>query len=102
MHVVHTAVVPPNHGRICLAMIGWTRNSRNADRKIVSAYGSTDGRAGTPIAAVVDMRTDLQAKARDYPPEPGGYSSGLTMRLRFCASSCMNGRRRHSSSVIRS
>ena len=30
---------PPNHGRICLAMIGWTRNSRNAERKIVPAYG---------------------------------------------------------------
>jgi hypothetical protein len=35
--VVHTAAEPPNHGRICLAMIGWTRNSRNEERKIVPA-----------------------------------------------------------------
>jgi hypothetical protein len=39
-HVVHTPAEPPNHGRICFAMIGWTRNSRNDDRKIVAAYGS--------------------------------------------------------------
>ena len=37
MHVVHTAAEPPNHGRICLAMSGWTWKSRNALRKIVSA-----------------------------------------------------------------
>jgi hypothetical protein len=37
MHVVHTALDPPNHGRICLAMIGWTRKRRNALVKIVSA-----------------------------------------------------------------
>jgi hypothetical protein len=35
--VVHTAAEPPNQGRICLAMIGWTRKSRNDDRKIVAA-----------------------------------------------------------------
>jgi hypothetical protein len=35
--VVHTAAEPPNHGRICLAMIGCTRNSRNDERKIVAA-----------------------------------------------------------------
>ncbi|HSA90650.1 MAG TPA: hypothetical protein VLF42_12205 [Burkholderiales bacterium] len=38
--MVQTAAEPPNHGRICLAMIGWTRNSRNDERKIVAAYGS--------------------------------------------------------------
>jgi hypothetical protein len=38
--VVHTAAEPPNHGWICLAMIGWTRNSRNDERKMVAAYGS--------------------------------------------------------------
>jgi hypothetical protein len=38
--VVHTAAEPPNHGRICLAMIGCTRNSRNDERKMVAAYGS--------------------------------------------------------------
>jgi hypothetical protein len=38
--VVQTPAEPPNHGRICLAMIGWTRNSRNDERKIVAAYGS--------------------------------------------------------------
>jgi hypothetical protein len=35
--VVHTFADPPNHGRICFAVTGWTRNSRNADRKIVAA-----------------------------------------------------------------
>ncbi len=29
---------PPNHGRICFAMIGWTRNSRNALTNMVAAY----------------------------------------------------------------
>jgi hypothetical protein len=37
MQVVHTAADPPNHGRIILAMIGWTWKSRNAERKIVAA-----------------------------------------------------------------
>src|SRR5471032_202032 len=37
MHVVHTAAVPPNQGRIRRAMSGCTRNSRNEDRKIVVA-----------------------------------------------------------------
>ena len=35
MHVLHTADVPPNHGRIILAMIGCTANRRKAERKIV-------------------------------------------------------------------
>jgi hypothetical protein len=37
MQVVQTAEVPPNHGRIILAMIGWTSNSKNADSEIPSA-----------------------------------------------------------------
>jgi hypothetical protein len=37
MHVVHTAAVPPNHGRICLAISGWTRKIRNADSVMTSA-----------------------------------------------------------------
>ncbi len=37
-HVVQTAAEPPNHGRICLAMMGCTRNSRNADVTIVMPY----------------------------------------------------------------
>jgi hypothetical protein len=48
--VVHTAAEPPNHGRICLAMIGCTRNSRNDERNIVAAYGSvasSDSRVAT-------------------------------------------------------
>jgi hypothetical protein len=28
---------PPNHGRICFAITGWTRNSRKALTKIVAA-----------------------------------------------------------------
>jgi hypothetical protein len=42
--VVQTPAEPPNQGRICLAMIGWTRNSRNDERKIVAAYGSVPSR----------------------------------------------------------
>ena len=38
MQVAHTAADPPNHGRICLAMIGCTRNSRKAPRKMAPAY----------------------------------------------------------------
>ena len=38
MQVVHTAALPPNHGRISRAISGCTRNSRNDDRKIVPAY----------------------------------------------------------------
>ena len=46
-HVAHTAAAPPNHGRICLAMIGWTRNSRNATgRSCRRTAGSR--RAGWP------------------------------------------------------
>jgi hypothetical protein len=37
MQVVHTAALPPNHGRIRRAISGCTRNSRNDDRKIVPA-----------------------------------------------------------------
>src|SRR4029434_8150161 len=39
-HVVQTAAEPPNHGRICFAMTGWTRNSKNALTKIVAAWRS--------------------------------------------------------------
>jgi hypothetical protein len=35
--VAHTDAAPPNHGRICLAMIGWTRKSRKALVNIVAA-----------------------------------------------------------------
>jgi hypothetical protein len=40
MQIDHTAAEPPNHGRICLAMSGWTRNSRNALLKMVPANRS--------------------------------------------------------------
>ncbi len=35
--VVQTLAAPPNHGKICLAMIGCTRNNCIAERKIVAA-----------------------------------------------------------------
>jgi hypothetical protein len=35
MQVAHTEADPPNHGRIVFAMMGWTRNSRNALLKMV-------------------------------------------------------------------
>src|SRR2546430_9293827 len=38
MHTVHTAALPPNHGRIILAISGCTWKSRKALRKIVTAY----------------------------------------------------------------
>jgi hypothetical protein len=37
MQAVQTAAEPPNHGKISLAMISCTWNSRNALRKIVAA-----------------------------------------------------------------
>ncbi|MFT6180798.1 MAG: hypothetical protein ACJA16_000147 [Akkermansiaceae bacterium] len=35
MHVVHTAGVPPNQGRILFPNISCTMKSKNADKKIV-------------------------------------------------------------------
>src|SRR3954469_23983604 len=43
MHVVHTAALPPNHGRMRRAISGCTRNSRNDDRKMVMAYSISRG-----------------------------------------------------------
>jgi hypothetical protein len=43
MQVAQTAEVPPNHGRIILAMTGWTAKSRKADNEIVTAYKSMAG-----------------------------------------------------------
>src|SRR5688572_30069285 len=40
MQTVQTEALPPNQGRICLAMIGCTRNSRNALVKTVAAKRS--------------------------------------------------------------
>ena len=37
MQIDHTAAEPPNQGRICLAISGWTRNSRKALVKMVPA-----------------------------------------------------------------
>jgi hypothetical protein len=37
MQVVHTAALPPNHGRMRRATSGWTRNSRNALKNRASA-----------------------------------------------------------------
>ena len=42
MQVVQTAEVPPNHGRIILAMTGWTSKSRKAESDMVMAYRSMD------------------------------------------------------------
>jgi hypothetical protein len=38
MQIVHTAALPPNQGRMTLAMSGCTWKSRKALRKIVAAY----------------------------------------------------------------
>jgi hypothetical protein len=37
MQVIHTAVDPPNHGRIILAIMGWSWKSKKAPRKMVAA-----------------------------------------------------------------
>ena len=37
MQVTQTAVEPPNHGRIILAIMGWTWKSRNDPIKIMTA-----------------------------------------------------------------
>ncbi len=42
-HVVQTPALPPNQGRICHAMIGWTMNSRKPPEKMVAAYRARDG-----------------------------------------------------------
>jgi hypothetical protein len=41
--VVHTDADPPNHGRMTLAMRGCTWKSRNALRKMVTAYNAMRG-----------------------------------------------------------
>src|SRR4051812_29752148 len=43
MHVVQTAALPPNHGRMRRAISGCTRNSRNDDRNMVPAYSISPG-----------------------------------------------------------
>src|SRR4051812_20789943 len=55
MQVVHTAALPPNHGRMYFAMSGCTRKSRNALQKMVTPNGSMDGvgKKGRPVLVVV-------------------------------------------------
>ena len=48
MHTLQTDEEPPNQGKICLAISGCTRNSRNADRKVVQA------KAGKSVAQCWD------------------------------------------------
>ena len=40
MQVAHTAADPPNQGRICFEIRGWTRKSRKALEKMVPANRS--------------------------------------------------------------
>ncbi len=49
-------------------MIGCTRKSRNADRKIVAAYGSTAIRAfGCAVDSMADMNVvGVSGQRRDY------------------------------------
>jgi len=37
MQVVHTAALPPNHGRIWRAISGWSRKRRKEERRLVPA-----------------------------------------------------------------
>ena len=48
MHVVHTAALPPNHGRMSRAISGCTRKSRNEDRKIVDRVDHSMSFGGRP------------------------------------------------------
>ena len=86
MQVFHTAGAPPNQGRICLAIRGWTRNSRNAERKIEKSM--VDGPDGDANGAVIkeliahgkllakgsELTADMIEKLQilnNYTPKPG-------------------------------
>ncbi len=50
MQIDQTAADPPNHGRICLAISGCTRNSRNALLKMVPANSGLSQSDGSAVA----------------------------------------------------
>src|ERR1051325_8110593 len=72
MHVVHTAGLPPNHGRMNFAISGWTRNSRKAPVKMVRPKASMMGGGGSSNAA----------DARDCPRTWQGQWSSSTFQCR--------------------
>src|ERR1700677_3890427 len=45
MHVVHTAGLPPNQGKIALLMIGCTSNNSSALSSVVSPYVTSSNRS---------------------------------------------------------
>src|SRR6516225_12265997 len=51
MQVVHTAGLPPNHGKMNLLMSGWTSNSKKALKRVMSAKSQINQAGGSPAAA---------------------------------------------------
>src|SRR5436190_24138051 len=67
MHSVQTIAAPPNHGRICLARMGWTRKRRKAERKIVAACsGMARSILARPRMLTVLVRISLLAELLAY------------------------------------
>src|SRR3970282_982483 len=103
MQVVHTAGVPPNHGRIKRAISGWTRNSRNAPVKIVSPNATIEraNRTASPapwqawaVARVAglqgcgvagQLRTCALTPGND--PYTGAYAARVERWLKACCGS---------------
>jgi len=84
MQVVHTAEVPPNHGRICLAMIGWTRNSRNADSAMVRATSGI-GKVVRASARFSARRGQRLPRAGEQPDDVGGQRNEIEAARRVAA-----------------
>src|SRR5262245_20474986 len=77
MHVVQTAAVPPNHGRISRAISGWTRNNRHDESAMTAAcsmcwlldfagerlaeHPAGDCRHGLALLAIVAVRRERLA-----------------------------------------
>src|ERR1700677_2566264 len=58
MHVVHTAGLPPNQGKIALLMIGCTSNNRSALSSVVSPYVTSSNRSA---AWLLGPRADAES-----------------------------------------
>ena len=73
MQIDHTAAEPPNQGRICLAISGWTRNSRKALVKMVPANSALTYAGRMPAAPREKPLIVMLAS-----PDPGPTSARRT------------------------
>jgi hypothetical protein len=81
MQVFHTAGVPPNNGRTILAIIGCTRNRRNAlkKREIPKGISIFDSQRVMGMAPCVSVGMQEELKLReDYPPVNVGVGKEMT------------------------